>query len=118
MGIKKLLVLSLALVNIIGLAGCESKPDEIISDENEIPSTALYGVSAEVMEVFENGRCEVKVIGADQNFVQNDIVSVNYDKIAPENSALKMGDIIAITYSTYEKTETIYEITTNIIEFV
>ena len=118
MGIKKLLVLFLALVNILGFTVGESKQEGIVSDENEISSTALYGVSAEVMEVFENERCKVKVIGADQNFASNDIVNVNYDKIVPENSVLKMGDIIAITYSTYEKTETIYEITTNIIEII
>ena len=90
-----------------------SEETEISDDENGLSGTALYGVSAEVIEVLENGRCEVKVIGEDQNFAIGDIIIINYDHTngEVEESSLKTGDIIAITYSIFEKTDAVYEIT-------
>ena len=83
-------------------------------------SATQYGVIAEVVEVLENGKYEVKITGEDENFSLGDIVIINYDFTVggAEQSLLKTGDSIAITYSTFEKTDTVYEITPGQIEIV
>lgn len=97
------------------LTGCTSA-----AGKPNTSGTALFGVSAEVIEVIENGRCEVKVIGEDENFAKDDVIIINYNYVngIPENGSLKMGDIIAITYSSFEKVGTVYEITTSEIEAI
>ena len=55
----------------------------------------------------------IKITGEDKNFIIGDIVTINCKNINDSSNApmLKIGDIIAITYSHYEKTSFSYEIT-------
>ncbi|HHV97466.1 MAG TPA: hypothetical protein GXX37_13550 [Clostridiaceae bacterium] len=83
-------------------------------------NTPVYGVLGEVVAIKDDGRYDVRITGEDQNFAKGDIVTINYDYVSNEsgNRALKTGDIIAITYSTYEKTGTTYQITPGQIDIV
>lgn len=83
-------------------------------------SATQYGVTAEVVEVLEDGQYKVKVTGEDENFDIGDIVIINYayPSDGAERAPLKTGDVIAITYPTFEKTDTLYEITSGQIEIV
>lgn len=83
-------------------------------------SKPVYGVLAEVIEIQDNGRYEVRITGEDQNFAKDDIVSINYDYVSNDvgRKDLKIGDTIAITYSVYEKTGEVYEITPGQIDIV
>lgn len=72
------------------------------------------GVLAEVVNVLDDGRYEIRITGNDQNFANDDIVIINCDYFNSEASEaiiLKKGDIIAVTYSEFEKKGTTYEIT-------
>lgn len=88
--------------------------------KNPSSSATQYGVLAEVVEVLGNGQYNVKIIGEDENFAIGDIVAINYNYTGgrTEKSSLKTGDNIAITYSTFEKTDTVYEITPGQIEII
>ena len=79
------------------------------SDSN----TPVYGVLAEIIEISSDGKYQVKITGEDKNFIIGDIVTINCKNINDSSNApmLKIGDIIAITYSRYEKTSFSYEIT-------
>ena len=79
------------------------------SDSN----TPVYGVLAEIIEISSDGIYQVKITGEDKNFIIGDIVTINCKNINDSSNApmLKIGDIIAITYSHYEKTSFSYEIT-------
>ena len=83
-------------------------------------SKPVYGVLAEVIEIQDNGRYEVRITGEDQNFAKDDIVSINYDYVSNDagRKDLKIGDTIAITYSVYEKTGVVYEIIPGQIDIV
>ena len=83
-------------------------------------SATQYGVTAEVVEVLEDGQYKVKVTGEDENFDIGDIVIINYAYTSDETERmpLKTGDVIAITYPTFEKTDTLFEITSGQIEIV
>lgn len=79
-----------------------------------------YGVIAEVIEVLEDGQYKVRVTGEDENFNIGDIVMINnaYISSGAEGKPLKTGDVIAITYPAFEKTDTLYEIMSGQIEIV
>ena len=79
-----------------------------------------YGVTAEVVEVLEDGQYKVKVTGEDENFDIGDIVIINYAYTSDGTgrTPLKTGDVIAITYPTFEKTDTLFAITSGQIEIV
>lgn len=84
--------------------------------------TTEYGILGEVLEVLENGQYKVKITGEDQNFANGNIVILtpgfSYVTEGLEESYLKTGDIIAVTYSEFSKTEKAYEITPNQIEII
>lgn len=72
------------------------------------------GVLAEVVNILDDGRYEIKITGKDQNFANDDIVIINCDYINSEEVGtviLNKGDIIAVTYSEFEKEGSTYEIT-------
>ncbi len=73
----------------------------------EIP---LYGVLAIVTDITVTGDYEVKITGGDENFSIGDVVAVKCRENVAESPAFKEGDIIAITYSVFEKEEGAYEI--------
>lgn len=83
-------------------------------------SEPVYTVFAEVVEIQTNGRYEVRITGEDQNFGEGDTAIFNYDYVNSDMKMveLKIGDVIAITYSVFEKTDTTYEITSGQINIV
>lgn len=83
-------------------------------------SEPVYTVFAEVVEIQTNGRYEVRITGEDQNFGKGDTAIFNYDYVNSDMKMveLKIGDVIAITYSVFEKTDTTYEITSGQINIV
>ena len=103
---KKLTVLVLALVCVLGLVGC--------SANNYEQSAVMNGILAEVTELIDNGSCKVVVTGKDNNFDNGDNLTIHYNSIQ-ENSEmtdkhLEVGSIIAVTYSEYEETDGAYSI--------
>ena len=111
---------NLAIILIISLSmvGCsQSKHSEEVSFAK---SVVQYGITAEVTEFLEDRQYKVETIGGDENFVIGDIVIVNCDYTAGkvEQDILKTGDIIAITYSEFEKTDTGNKITHGQIEVI
>lgn len=87
---------------------------------NSDSNTPVYGVLAEIIEISSDGIYQVKITGEDKNFIIGDIVTINCKNINDSSNApmLKIGDIIAITYSHYEKTSFSYEITPGQIHFI
>ena len=83
-------------------------------------SATQYGVTAEIVEVLEDGQYKVKVTGEDENFDIGDIVIINYAYTSDGTgrTPLKTGEVITITYPTFEKTDTLFEITPGQIEIV
>lgn len=80
------------------------------------------GILAEVIEVIENGSCEVVVTGEDSNFSNGDTLTIHYNSIQGNsdkaNKQLEVGDIIAVTYSKYEETNGVYSISVEYVDLV
>ena len=70
----------------------------------------MYGVLAMVTGMTENGDYEAVITGGDENFSVNDVVVIKRGKNSTEKLVPKEGDVIAITYSEFEK-EDIFVIT-------
>lgn len=117
---KRVLCLFLLLcLTVTILTACSSDsetPDP--SQQTTGPALYLYGVTAEVLEIIEDGYCRVQVSGEDDNFGKGTILFVSYNGIRTNTSPseevdepLQIGDIIGITYELYEETDSQYEIT-------
>lgn len=115
---KRHIAIILAALIILSIAGCNQST---FSEEvSSIKSITQYGITAEVVEVPENGKYEVRVTGKDENFDIDDIVTINYDYTGDgaDGNSLEVGDIIVITYSAFEKAKTLYEIIPGQIEII
>ena len=120
--------LKTAWFRFVGIAACLCLivfgTIRIFDDKQPQPHTDTmeYGILAEVIEVLDSGRYKVKVTGEDQNFPNGSIVILNnefhYISNGLEEGYLKTGDIIAVTYSKYDNTKTVYEITPGQIEII
>lgn len=115
---KRHFAIILAALITLSMAGCsQSASSEKVSS---IKSITQYGITAEVVEVLENGQYEVRVTGEDENFDIGDVVIINYDYAGDgaNGNYLKADDIIAITYFTFEKDKALYEIKPGQIEII
>lgn len=115
---KRTLEIILVVLISLSIVGCsQSTSSETTSS---VKSVTQYGITAEVAEVLEDGQYKVEVTGGDENFVIGDIVIINDDYTVggAEKKPLNTGDTIAITYSTFAKTDTDDKITPGQIEFI
>lgn len=84
-------------------------------DSNPQPNSPVmeYEIFAEVVEVLDNGQYKVIVTGEDQNFINGSTVVLvpgfSYVTDNLEESYLKIGDRISVTYTDFDNTA--YEIT-------
>lgn len=95
----------------------DAKPEEGISND-ALPG----GITAEVIEVIKDGQCKVKVIGADEHFSTNDIVTVYFEEIqmnkSDPNAQLDVGSHVVITYEHFNKDNGKFIITVPCIELI
>ena len=80
------------------------------------------GILAEVTKLIDNGSCEVVVTGEDSNFSNGDTLTIHYNFIQENsektNKQLEVGDIIAVTYASYEETDGVYSISVEYVDLI
>ena len=100
--------------------------DGLFANSSFKPSTTQVslpgGIHAEVTELLDNGSCEVVVTGEDSNFSNGDTLTIHYNFIQENsektNKQLEVGDIIAVTYASYEETDGVYSISVEYVDLI
>lgn len=108
--------LSTLILTILILTACSSG-DMIDPTAQSTGGWALHGITAEVLELPEDGICSVEVTGQDENFPEGTILSISYDEVRTNDSPskpiaepLQIGDTVSITYEVFEESEGQYTI--------
>lgn len=113
---KRTFYLLTLILTFLTLTACFS--DDIIdSTEQSTGGWALYGITAEVLELPEDGICCAEVTGQDENFPQGTLLLISYGEIRDNGSPsqavdemLQIGDSISITYEIFKEIEGQYTI--------
>lgn len=113
---KRTFYLLTLILTFLTLTACFS--DDIIdSTEQSTGGWALYGITAEVLELPEDGICCAEVTGQDENFPQGTLLLISYGEIRDNGSPsqavdemLQIGDSISITYEVFKEIEGQYTI--------
>ncbi len=113
---KHIFRLSTLILTILTLTACSSG-DMIDPTDQSTGGWALYGITAEVLELTEEGVCRVEVTGQDENFPEGTILLISYGGIRTNDSPskaidepLQIGDTVSITYEVFEESEGQYTI--------
>jgi len=113
---KRIFRLSTLILTILTLTACSSR-NMIDPTDQSTGGWALYGITAEVLELPEDGICCAEVTGQDENFPEGTILLISYGEIRDNGSPgqtvdepLQIGDSISITYEVFQEIEGQYTI--------